>query len=221
MKVFEPLWAASSLANELWVHMNHVESQRPRKTKTWYLQDSLKLSSFIDITIHPQIWCFFLCRWVDLVELYNWTLLNISRIVRKMPSILDWKQSRIVYVLHLAIKWTLWALHPLCSCRMLNTQFSVRWLTNLHRGQSHFPFDFRSSCAYHIHYQSEVFSNSLYGHRVPPPSSQLWTIEPRIASKFWGCSLNFKNVEHILLLSILTFTLNYTPLKYGCPLKVG
>ena len=58
MKFFEPLWVARFSANELWVHVNHVRSQRSGKTKMLVLQDSLKLLSFIKITQHPQISCF-------------------------------------------------------------------------------------------------------------------------------------------------------------------
>ena len=63
------------------------------------MQDSLKLSSFIEITVHPQICCFW-CRWVDLADLYSGSLLNLTRIVRQMPSNSKRKQSRTVSVLH-------------------------------------------------------------------------------------------------------------------------
>ena len=52
------------------------------------LHDSLKLSSFIEITIHPQICCFWCC-WVDLTNLYNCSFFNLSRTILQMPSNLD------------------------------------------------------------------------------------------------------------------------------------
>ena len=43
------------------------------------------LLSFIEITVHPQICCFW-CHWVDLEEMYNLSSLNFSRTIRHMPS---------------------------------------------------------------------------------------------------------------------------------------
>ena len=92
---FEPLWAARSLANKLRVHVNHVGSQlgsqRLGNTKTLVLHDSLKLSSFIEITHHPQICCFW-CRWVALADLYKCSSLNFPRTIRQMPSNSDCKK---------------------------------------------------------------------------------------------------------------------------------
>ena len=54
------------------------------------LHDSLKFLSFIEITVHPQICCFW-GRWVDIANLYNCSLLNFFRTIQQMPSNSDWK----------------------------------------------------------------------------------------------------------------------------------
>ena len=81
----EHLWAARYSANEVWVHVNHIGSQCPTNTKTWYLQGTFKLHT----NYNPSS-IFFWCRWVDLANLYNRSLLNFSRKVRQIPSNSDW-----------------------------------------------------------------------------------------------------------------------------------
>ena len=99
---FEPLWAARSSANKLQMHVSFQGSQCPGKTKILALQDSLKLSSFIKFTVHPQICCFW-CRWVDLTYSYKSSLLNSSRMIQQKHSNSDWKQWKTISVHHVTL----------------------------------------------------------------------------------------------------------------------
>ena len=92
---FKPLWTARALANKLRVHVNHVGSQRPGKTKTWYLQDSLKLSSFLEVTVK-----FVVSGVVGRTDFYIYSLLIFSRIFRQMPSNSDFGGCTPSYILH-------------------------------------------------------------------------------------------------------------------------
>ena len=103
-KKIEPLWVARSLVNKLRVHVNHVGNQRPGKTKTWYLQDSLKFLSFIEVTVHPQICCFW-CRWVDLANLYNCSLLIFLEHLDKCLQIrMEYNREQFCPPCHFGVK---------------------------------------------------------------------------------------------------------------------
>ena len=99
------------------------------------------------------------------------------------------------------------------SCRIWNTQISLRWSANPNHGCSHLSYN--SSKLIWISSSSSKwrFACSLSGYNPPPSPSIMVIIEPRMVRVFWThSSISFKHIYFWVF--VVRSTPNHVTLKY-------